>query len=91
MNESHDFIFCNSEHGLCECGEPKSALVHCANKECPHNQLQKSRDKYPENVYVCGNCSALFTVTPKPADSPAGQQEPMFDGRKPWGARPRQA
>jgi hypothetical protein len=90
-NEPHNFIFCNSEHGWCECGEPKNATVHCANKECEHNQLQRSKERYGENVYVCGRCSKLFLVTPKPADSPVGQRGPMLDTRKPWGTRGRQA
>ena len=91
MNEPHDFTFCNSEHGLCECGEPKNAKIHYANKECAHHQLQKSRERYAENVYVCGNCSALFTVTAKLASQLMNQSEPMFDTRKPWGTRNRQA
>lgn len=29
---------------------------------CPHNVIRKPRQRYAENVYVCGSCSALFTA-----------------------------
>lgn len=88
--ELHDFIFCNSEHGLCECGEPRDAEIHCANKECRHDVLRKSRRLYAENLYVCGQCACRFVVTAKEPESRVAQPA-MFDRRKPWGLRNRQA
>jgi hypothetical protein len=59
--------------------------------ECPHNALRKSKERYAENMYVCGNCSALFEVKEHKEPEPPKEKPPMFDRRPPWGTRPRQA
>lgn len=58
-------------------------------RPCMHLALRKSREVYAENMYVCGNCSTLFEVKEHVEVKPP--KEPMFDGRKPWGTRDRQA
>jgi len=57
--------------------------------DCQHYVVRKVKQPYGENVYVCGNCSKLFVVKDFVEYEPP--KEPMFDGRKPWGLRDRQA
>lgn len=63
-------------------------------ENCAHRSLQKKRNADPHGfeceTYVCGACSTLFDVKQYEAPKPA-KPEPMFDGRKPWGTRSRQA
>jgi hypothetical protein len=59
--------------------------------DCQHYVVRKIRrgDPYPFNAYVCGNCAKVFEVKEYVEVGPP--EEPMFDGRKPWGLRDRQA
>jgi hypothetical protein len=90
MSEPHEFIFCNSSKGLCECGEPKDAKIH-SRRPCPHMVIRRAKERFCENVYVCGSCAMLFDVKDHRELPEPGPKEPMFDRRPPWGLRNRQA
>ena len=62
--------------------------------DCAHYVIRKSKERHPENVYVCGNCSKLFVVADKQEPEPQSaydKNQPMIDRRPPWGLRNRQA
>jgi hypothetical protein len=58
---------------------------------CDHKALRKLRqDGFTFCAYVCGNCAMVFEVKEHKEPEPC-KDEPMFDGRPPWGMRNRQA
>ena len=57
--------------------------------DCLHYVVRKAKARYAENVYVCGNCSKLFTV--KEYTEPKIEPEPLGKNPIPWGLRNRQA
>ena len=62
-----------------------------AKDTCKHNQLQRMRsDGLTFNGYICGNCATVFEVKEHKEPEPP-KEKPMFDHRKPWGLRDRQA
>ena len=74
-----------------ERGQELNSVIE-ADKKCQHNALHRCKERnYTFLAYVCGNCAKIFEVKPYENYETTRTPEPMFDRRKPWGLRDRQA